>query len=189
MLARGVVMLVLLMGCTKSGGDPDAKPASRSARSDEKGGEGDVRSAQLESGTQAGQGDAPEDAAEPMRPWPADAPARDSTCESNRDCAVMIWDGPMPPDPCCDERVGFMAVHVSYLEFFRQYRAEHCKGAQCPPNAFPGAEPACCVEIPRCFEGACVTACDDPSAKVPAVSRLDSECSLHRISPTESEGP
>jgi hypothetical protein len=76
---------------------------------------------------------------------------------------MIVWDGPQPPDPCCDARVGYLPVSRKYLEFFDAYRAQHCKGVSCPEAPFPGAEPSRCAREARCVNGKCVRACDDPS--------------------------
>ena len=44
------------------------------------------------------------------RTWPADAPSPGAPCNTHDDCAVIHWDGPWPPDPCCDARLGFTPV-------------------------------------------------------------------------------
>jgi hypothetical protein len=110
------------------------------------------------------------------RTWPADAPSPTGACTAHSDCAVIRWDGPWPPDPCCDVRVAFTPVLRSYLAWFDTYRKEHCAGATCPSAPLPGAEPACCVVLARCVGGTCVQACDDPTFKSPAESSLDPGC-------------
>ncbi|HUS63191.1 MAG TPA: hypothetical protein VMZ28_01570 [Kofleriaceae bacterium] len=121
--------------------------------------------------------------ATPARTWPADAPAPTGACTRHDECAVIRWDGPWPPDPCCDQRVAFTPVLRSYLVWFDAYRKEHCGGVQCPSAPLPGAEPACCVVLARCVEGKCVQSCDDPTFKPPAEHSLDPNCNEGAIMP------
>jgi hypothetical protein len=114
-------------------------------------------------------------AATPVRAWPSNAPPRDA-CRTHGDCAVMVWDGPVGNDPCCDARVGYMPVARAYLEFMATYRKANCGGVTCPTPPLPGAEPACCANIGRCVAKHCVSACDDPLAHAPAISVLDPGC-------------
>lgn len=98
-----------------------------------------------------------------QRTWPKDAPARDDSCTQHDECAMIVWDGPSPPDPCCDVRLGYVPVRRSYLDWFDDYRKQHCAGATCPASPLPGAEPIECARVARCVRGKCVRACDDPS--------------------------
>lgn len=98
-----------------------------------------------------------------QRTWPKDAPARDDSCTKHDECAMIVWDGPSPPDPCCDVRLGYVPVRRSYLDWFDDYRKQHCAGATCPASPLPGAEPIECARVARCVRGKCVRACDDPS--------------------------
>lgn len=117
------------------------------------------------------------------RTWPAGAPSPTAACNRHEDCAIIRWDGPWPPDPCCDRRVPFTPVTRAYLAFFDTYRAAHCAGVKCPTAPLPGAEPGCCVVIPRCVNHRCVQGCDDPTLKAPAVSSLDPACQSAAIAP------
>lgn len=76
---------------------------------------------------------------------------------------MIVWDGPSPPDPCCDARVGYLPVNRSYLEWSERYRKAHCGGVTCEGAPFPGAEPIACARKARCVGGKCVDACKDPS--------------------------
>gem|GEM_PF-5568344 len=109
------------------------------------------------------------------RVWPSGVPDREA-CHTHDDCTVMVWDGPMPPDPCCDQRVGYLPAARAYLQFFETYRKASCAGVACPTPPLPGAEPACCASIGRCVAQRCVSACDDPTAHVAALSVLDPAC-------------
>jgi hypothetical protein len=120
-----------------------------------------------------------------VRPWPSGAPPSDA-CQTHEDCSVVVWDGPQPPDPCCDQRVGYMAMSRAFLTFMADFRTRSCGGAVCPPSPLPGAEPACCASIPRCVARKCVTACNDGSSDTPKVSVLDSECRAYRSKPVEA---
>jgi len=120
-------------------------------------------------------------------PFPSDAPPRDA-CRTHDDCTVMVWDGPQPPDPCCDARVGYLPVSRGYLEFMAAYRKEHCALVSCPPSPLPGAEPNCCAGHARCVDNHCVSACDDPRAQLPAVSVLDPAC-RDPLPPSAGGGP
>jgi hypothetical protein len=111
------------------------------------------------------------------RAWPSDAPSPSEACTTHDDCAVIRWDGPWPPDPCCDQRMAFTPVSKKYLTWMYEYREKNCQGVACPIMPFPGAEPACCVVQARCVKGACKRACDDPTADVPKISSLDPMCS------------
>lgn len=115
---------------------------------------------------------------QPSRTWPADAPSAIEGCEEHADCTVVTWDGPLPPDPCCDARVGYLPVRVAFLQWMSAYRERACRGVECPTPPLPGAEPACCAGKARCVEGRCISACDDPTAEVPQVSILDPTCSI-----------
>ena len=99
----------------------------------------------------------------PARTWPKDAPVNDATCTKHDECAMIVWDGPSPPDPCCDSRMGYVPVRRSYLDWFTAYRKESCSGVTCPPSPLPGAEPIQCARVSRCVGGKCTRACDDPS--------------------------
>jgi hypothetical protein len=112
----------------------------------------------------------------PTREWPKDAPSPTQACKAHDDCAITTWDGPCPPDPCCDCRLGFTPVNRKYLTWMHEYRKQHCQGAVCRGAPLPGAEPGCCAVIPRCVAGNCRSACEDPSIVVPKVSHLDPEC-------------
>lgn len=112
----------------------------------------------------------------PKREWPKDAPSPTEVCKAHEDCAIITWDGPWPPDPCCDRRLGFTAVNRKYLTWMYEYRKKHCQGAVCSGASLPGAEPGCCAVIPRCVAGSCKNACEDPSIVVPKVSHLDPKC-------------
>jgi len=136
---------------------------------------GDDAAAPSEAGRDAGE-----------RPWPSDAPPSDA-CEIHEDCSVVVWDGPQPPDPCCDQRVGYQAMSRAFLAFMADYRKRSCAGATCPPAPLPGAEPACCASIGRCVARRCVTACNDPSAETPKVSVLDGQCRAFRSRPVQTE--
>lgn len=102
-------------------------------------------------------------AAAPPRNWPKDAPVNDGACAKHDDCAMIVWDGPSPPDPCCDARMGYVPVRRSYLDWFDEYRKQHCAKASCPGAPLPGAEPIECARVARCVRGKCARACDDPS--------------------------
>jgi hypothetical protein len=93
------------------------------------------------------------------RTWPKDAPVNDLSCSKNDDCAMIVWDGPSPPDPCCDARMGYVPVRRSYLDWFTDYRKKNCNGVSCPPAPLPGAEPRQCITIARCVQGKCGNAC------------------------------
>jgi hypothetical protein len=122
-------------------------------------------------------GPSPEKAdAAPARTWPPDAPASNGGCRSHDECVVFMWDAPSPPDPCCDQRVGFMPATRAYVEWMGSYRKRHCAGVRCEPLPFPGAEPACCASIGRCVDHRCVQGCDDPSLQAPKTSWLDPAC-------------
>jgi hypothetical protein len=133
-------------------------------------------------GTDAAATTTPADAATP-RPtpvaWPKDAPPS-TTCSAHADCVMIVWDGPSPPDPCCDVRLGYAPMAKAYVDFITAYRAAHCTGAPaCPAAPLPGAEPACCAGIARCVAGTCKSACDDPTATdIPKVSVIDSRCQM-----------
>lgn len=114
--------------------------------------------------------------------WPADAPPA-SACEKDDDCTVVVWDGPQPPDPCCDARVGYLPVARAHLRFIEAYRKTACVGVSCPPSPFPGAEPACCASISRCVDRKCVSACTLAGEPVPKVSVLDPACDSYREAP------
>lgn len=109
-------------------------------------------------------------------PWPADAPSPDAACASHDDCWVFMWDAPQPPDPCCDARVGFLPATRAYAEWSRRFQAERCKGVRCESLPAPGAEPVCCVSIPRCVNERCVRGCDDPTLVAPRVVWHSPEC-------------
>lgn len=111
------------------------------------------------------------------RPWPSNAPPA-TACATHDDCTVITWDGPSPPDPCCDARVGYKPVAQRYLAFMQAYRKTHCAGVTCPDAPLPGAEPACCAGKARCIGGQCKSGCDDPTATYPKVSVLDPACRL-----------
>jgi hypothetical protein len=117
------------------------------------------------------------------RTWPPDAPSATVGCERHEDCTVAVWDGPFPPDPCCDARVGYAPVRAAYLTWMKDYRARACAGVTCPTPPFPGAEPACCAGHARCVDHTCVSACDDPTAQMPSVSVLDPACSSPPLPP------
>lgn len=119
-------------------------------------------------------------------PWPPDAPASHA-CRTHADCTVVSWDAPLPPDPCCDVRVGYYALSRSYLTFMTDFRKKSCGGIRCPPAPLPGAEPACCASVGRCVAKRCVTACEDPTARVPAVRVIDPACHSFRLTPHEAE--
>lgn len=117
-------------------------------------------------------------------PYPSSAPPVDA-CRTHTDCEIVVWDGPSPPNPCCDARVGYRAMSRAYLEFMAAFRKERCAGVKCPTPPLPGAEPGCCAKIPRCVAKRCVTACEDPTAHVPQVSVLSPEC--HEGPPSREE--
>jgi hypothetical protein len=117
------------------------------------------------------------------RVWPANAPPATAGCARHEDCTVAVWDGPFPPDPCCDARVGYAPVRVAYLDWMKDYRARACGGVACPTPPFPGAEPACCAGHARCVNNACISACDDPTAQLPSVSVLDPACTVPPLPP------
>lgn len=102
-------------------------------------------------------------AAASARSWPTDAPANDGVCTKHDECAMIVWDGPSPPDPCCDARMGYVPARRSYLEWFADYRKQHCSQVTCPGAPLPGAEPVECARIARCVNGKCTRACDDPT--------------------------
>lgn len=112
----------------------------------------------------------------PTREWPKDAPSPTEACKAHGECAIITWDGPWPPDPCCDRRLGFTPVSRKYLVWMHEYRKKHCQGVVCPGAPLPGAEPGCCAVIPRCVAGTCKSACEDPSIVVPKGSHLDPKC-------------
>lgn len=127
--------------------------------------------------------------AAPARTWPADAPSPSGACKGHDECAVIRWDGPWPPDPCCDQRVAFTPVLRSYLVWFEGYRKQHCGGVTCPTAPLPGAEPACCVVLARCLQGKCVQSCDDPTFEPPAEHSLDPGCDEGAIQPAPPSLP
>lgn len=49
------------------------------------------------------------------------------------------------------------------LDWFDEYRKQHCAKASCPGAPLPGAEPIECARVARCVRGKCARACDDPS--------------------------
>jgi len=100
--------------------------------------------------------------AKPKPPWPADAPDRNAACTKHEDCTVLVVDGILPPDPCCDQRVGFLPVTRKYAEFTAGLHAQ-CAGVKCEPLPLPGPEPACCASIGRCVNKRCIVGCDDPT--------------------------
>lgn len=102
-------------------------------------------------------------AAAPPRSWPKDAPVNDGVCTKHEECAMIVWDGPSPPDPCCDARMGYVPVRRSYLDWFEGYRKQHCAQVACPAAPLPGAEPIECARVARCVRGKCARACDDPT--------------------------
>lgn len=115
------------------------------------------------------------------RTWPADAPKPDAACNEHSDCWIMMWDAPMPPDPCCDQRVGFMPTTRAYAVWMSQYQKQSCTGVRCPPLPMPGAEPSCCVSIGRCVGHKCVSGCDDPTLDAPKVVWHDAACQSVRM--------
>jgi hypothetical protein len=95
--------------------------------------------------------------------WPSDAPPSNGGCSKHEECAMIVWDGPSPPDPCCDARIGYLPVLSSYLEWNERYRKANCAGVSCPRAPYPGAEPIQCARVARCVGGRCVDGCKDPS--------------------------
>lgn len=110
------------------------------------------------------------------RTWPRDAPDPNAACSAHEECTVIMWDAFVPPDPCCEQRVGFMATTKAYAAWTRRYHDERCRGVSCKPLPAPGAEPACCASIGRCVNRKCIGGCEDPSLQVPRVSWLDPAC-------------
>ena len=95
-----------------------------------------------------------------------------------------MHDGIVAPDPCCTQRIGFVAVTRKYAEWTSAYRTEHCKGVVCPSSPLPGAEPTCCVSVGRCVKNKCVLGCDDPTLDAPKTVWHDSQCGAFRTRAT-----
>lgn len=106
------------------------------------------------------------------RTWPSDAPPSNGGCSKHEECAMIVWDGPSPPDPCCNARIGYLPVRRSYLEWSERYRKAHCAGVSCPRAPYPGAEPIQCARVARCVAGQCVDACKDPAYRKNAPPNL-----------------
>ena len=114
----------------------------------------------------------------PKPPWPSDAPDRSAACSSHEDCAVLMHDAILPPDPCCTQRGGFLPVSSKYAEWTSTYREAHCKGVACPSSPLPGAEPSCCASIGRCVKKKCIGGCEDPTLDAPKVVWHEAACRM-----------
>lgn len=115
----------------------------------------------------------------PKPPWPADAPDPNAACTKHEDCTVLMHDAILPPDPCCEQRVGFLPVTRKYAEFTSNMRAQ-CAGVKCPTSPLPGPEPSCCASIGRCVNKKCILGCDDPTLDAPKVVWHDAPCTSMR---------